>query len=119
MNSPSEALGFYESGDVIPLVAFTDERLPLFPDVPTLKEVGGDFSYFMQRSVVGAPGMSAEAAAYYTQLFRGVYQSADWQKYKSDKSLMGDFMSQLDLADYWDTQRDRHTTILKASGAIK
>jgi len=32
---------------------------------------------------------------------------------------MGDFMSQLDLADYWDTQRDRHTTILKASGAIK
>jgi len=119
VNNPSEALGFYESGDVIPLVAFTDERLPMFPDVPTLKEVGGDFSYFMQRSVVGAPGMSADAAAYYTQLFRSVYQSADWQKYKSDKSLMGDYMSQLDLADYWSTQRDRHTTILKASGAIK
>lgn len=119
VNNPSEALGFYESGDVIPLVAFTDERLPLFPDVPTLKEVGGDFSYFMQRSVVGAPGMSAEAAAYYTTLFRDVYKSEDWQKYKSSKSLMGDFMSQLDLADYWNTQRDRHTTILKASGAIK
>ena len=27
VNNPSEALGFYESGDVIPLVAFTDERL--------------------------------------------------------------------------------------------
>ncbi len=37
VNNPSEALGFYESGVVIPLVAFTDERLPLFPDVPTLK----------------------------------------------------------------------------------
>ncbi|MFT4784334.1 MAG: putative tricarboxylic transport membrane protein, partial [Paracoccaceae bacterium] len=49
VNNPSEALGFYQSGDLIPLVAFTDERLPLFPDVPTLKEVGGDFSYFMQR----------------------------------------------------------------------
>ncbi len=119
VNNPSEALGFFESGDVIPLVAFTDDRLPMFPEVPTLKELGGDFSYFMQRSVVGAPGMSAEAAAYYTQLFRGVYKSADWQKYKSDKSLMGEFMSQLDLADYWDTQRTRHTTILKASGAIK
>ncbi len=119
VNNPSEALGFFESGDVLPLVAFTNERLPLFPDVPTLKEVGGDFSYFMQRSVVGAPGMSAEAAAYYTTLFRDVYKSADWQDYKSKKSLMGDFMSQLDLADYWDTQRDRHTTILKASGAIK
>ena len=65
VNNPSEALGFYESGDMIALVAFTDERLPMFPDVPTLREKGVDFSYFMQRSVVGAPGMSDEAEAYY------------------------------------------------------
>ena len=118
VNNPSEALGFYESGDLIPLVAFTDERLPLFPDVPTLKEAGGDFSYFMQRAVVGAPGMSAEAAAYYTDLFTKVYESEAWQKYKSDKSLMGDFMAGDDLKAYWGTQRDRHQDILKASGAI-
>ena len=119
VNNPSEALGFYESGDMVPLVAFTDERLPMFPDVPTLKEKGGDFSYFMQRAVVGAPGMSDDAAAYYTGLFKKVYDSADWQKYKKDKSLMGDFMAGGDLKAYWGTQRDRHTTILKASGAIK
>ncbi len=119
VNNPSEALGFYESGDVIPLVAFTDERLPLFPDVPTLKETGSDFSYFMQRSVVGAPGMSDDALAYYTGLFTKVYESADWQEYKSKKSLMGDFMAGSDLAGYWDTQRTRHQSILKASGAIK
>jgi tripartite-type tricarboxylate transporter receptor subunit TctC len=57
----------------------------MFPDVPTLKELGGDFSYFMQRAVVGAPGMSDEALAYYTDLFGKVFNSADWQKYKSDK----------------------------------
>jgi tripartite-type tricarboxylate transporter receptor subunit TctC len=119
VNNPSEALGFYESGDVIPLVAFTDARLPMFPDVPTLKEAGGDFSYFMQRAVVGAPGMSDEATAYYTGMFKKVFDSASWQKYKSDKSLMGDFMAGGDLKSYWGTQRDRHTTILKASGAIK
>lgn len=118
VNNPSEALGFYESGDVIPLVAFTDERLPLFPDVPTLREVGGDFSYFMQRSVVGAPGMSAEAQAYYTDLFSKAYQTDQWQKYKADKSLMGDFMAGDDLKAYWMVQRDRHEAILKASGAI-
>ncbi|OED40944.1 hypothetical protein AB833_10620 [Chromatiales bacterium (ex Bugula neritina AB1)] len=119
VNNPSEALGFYESGDVIPLVAFTDERLPMFPDVPTLKETGSDFSYFMQRSVVGAPGMSDDALAYFTDLFTKVYDSADWQEYKSKKSLMGDFMAGSDLASYWDTQRTRHEGILKASGAIK
>jgi len=121
VNNPSEALGFYESGDVVPIVAFTNERLPMFPDTPTLNEVsdGEDFAYFMQRSVVGAPGMSAEAAAYYTQLFRSVYKSDEWQEYKSKKSLMGNFMSQLDLADYWADQIANHETILKASGAIK
>ena len=118
VNNPSEALGFFESGDMVPLVAFTDERLPMFPDVPTLKEAGGDFSYFMQRAVVGAPGMSDDAAAYYTDLFTKVYNSAAWQKYKSDKSLMGDFMAGGDLKSYWDTQRTRHEGILKASGAI-
>ncbi|MBL4600475.1 MAG: tripartite tricarboxylate transporter substrate binding protein [Rhizobiaceae bacterium] len=119
VNNPSEALGFYESGDMIPLVAFTDERLPMFPDVPTLKEKGADFSYFMQRAVVGAPGMSDDAAAFYTDLFKKVYASKDWQDYKSKKSLMGDFMAGDELKSYWTTQRDRHTKILKASGAIK
>jgi tripartite-type tricarboxylate transporter receptor subunit TctC len=119
VNNPSEALGFYESGDMVPLVAFTDERLPMFPDVPTLKEKGADFSYFMQRAVVGAPGMSDEALAYYTDLFTKVYNSADWQKYKSSKSLMGDFMAGQALRDYWTTQRNRHESILRASGAIK
>jgi len=119
VNNPSEALGFYESGDVVPLVAFTDERLPMFKDVPTLKEKGGDFSYFMQRAVVGAPGMSADALAYYNDLFTKVFKSAKWQTYKSKKSLMGDFMAGDDLKSYWMTQRDRHTKILKASGAIK
>ncbi len=119
VNNPSEALGFYESGDVIPLVAFTNERLPMFPDVPTLKEVGGDFAYFMQRAVVGAPGMSAEAAAYYTDLFSKTFKTADWQDYKSKKSLMGEFIAGDELKAYWKTQRERHQAMLKASGAIK
>ncbi|MDA1308025.1 MAG: tripartite tricarboxylate transporter substrate binding protein [Proteobacteria bacterium] len=119
VNNPSEALGFYEAGSVIPLVAFTDERLPMFPDVPTLKEKGGNFSYFMQRAVVGAPGMSKDALAYYTALFTKVYNSKAWQTYKSKKSLMGDFLAGAPLKSYWGVQRERHTKILKASGAIK
>lgn len=121
VNNPSEALGFYESGDVVPIVAFTNERLPMFADTPTLNEVTdkGDFAYFMQRSVVGAPGMSDDAQAYYTNLFSQVFESADWQKYKKDKSLMGEFMSGDDLTEYWDVQIANHKKILKASGAVK
>ena len=119
VNNPSEAIGFWQSGDMVPLVAFTNERLPMFPEVPTLREKGGEFSYFMQRSVVGAPGMSEEARAYYTELFTKVYNSEDWQAYKSKKSLMGDLMSGDHLSDYWRDQRDNHEQILRSSGAIR
>ena len=119
VNNPSEALGFYQSGDMVPLVAFTNERLPMFPEVPTLKEKGADFSYFMQRSVVGAPGMSSEAEAYYAELFTKVYNSTGWQDYKKKKSLMGDLINGDTLSSYWQAQRANHENILRASGAIK
>ena len=119
VNNPSEAIGFWQSGDMIPLVAFTNERLPMFPNVPTLREKGGEFSYFMQRSVVGAPGMSPEAQAYYTELFTRVYNSEDWQAYKNKKSLMGDLMSGEQLTTYWRDQRSNHEKILRSSGAIR
>lgn len=119
VNNPSEALGFYQSGDLIPLVAFTDERLPSFADVPTLKELGGDFAYYMQRAVVGAPGMSADALSYYSGLFEKVFNSVDWQAYKKKQSLEGNFLAGDGLVSYWDTQIKRHRDILKASGAIK
>ncbi len=119
VNNPGEALGFYEAGTVIPLVAFTAERLPLFPNVPTLKEVGGDFEYYMQRAIVGAPGMSDDALKFYTDLFAKVFNTADWQKYKKAKSMRGDFLSGDGLKAYWESQLARHTAMLKASGAIK
>ncbi|MEM7188299.1 MAG: tripartite tricarboxylate transporter substrate binding protein [Pseudomonadota bacterium] len=118
VNNPSEALGFYESGDVLNLTCFTDERLALFPDVPTLKEQGGDFSYFMQRSVVGAPGMSDEALAYYNSLFQQVFETEQWQGYRTKKALLGEKIEGDDLRAYWSVQRDRHEGILRASGAI-
>jgi tripartite-type tricarboxylate transporter receptor subunit TctC len=118
VNNPSEALGFYESGDVIPLAAFTDERLAIFPDVPTLKELGADFAYYMQRSVVGAPGMSEGALAYYNGLFQKVFETEKWQGYRNKRALLGDKIEGADLKAYWDTQRTRHEQILKASGAI-
>ena len=113
VNNPSEALGFFEEGTFVPIVAFTSERLSKFPDTPTLKELDQDFAYFMQRSVVGAPGMSPEAASYYQALFEQVYATPEWQEYVADKSLQGDFLSGDALIDYWQTQYEVHTTLLQ------
>jgi tripartite-type tricarboxylate transporter receptor subunit TctC len=119
VNNPSEQLGFFQAGKTRPLAAFTTERLPLFKDVPTFKELGKDYVYFMQRSVVGAPGMSAEAAAYYQDVFKKVYDSEEWQTYRKKKSLLGAFMTGGDLMSYWKKERAIHKTILTDIGEIK
>ncbi len=118
VNNPSEQEGFYASGDTVPLAAFTPDRLEMFPDAPTFDELGKDFVYFMQRSVVGAPGMSDEAAAYYQALFQKVYDSEDWQTYRKKKSLRGDFLTGQALMDYWMVERDIHKEMLTKMGAL-
>ena len=112
VNNPAEAKGFYEAGDVVPLVAFSDERLPAFPDVPTIKEKGQDFSYYNQRAVVGAPGQSAEAAEYYQNLFKTIYDSEEWQGYMTSESLSPLWMSPDEQKEYWALQVERHKELL-------
>ncbi len=118
VNNPSEQLGFFEAGATKPLAAFTPKRLPMFKDTPTFSELGKDMVYFMQRTVVGAPGMSADAEAYYVDLFTRVFNSAEWQKYRTKKSLQGDLLTGPKLMDYWKEEREIHKNMLIKMGAI-
>jgi tripartite-type tricarboxylate transporter receptor subunit TctC len=112
VNNPAEAKGFFEAGDVVPLIAFSDERLPAFPDVPTVKEHGQDFSYYNQRAVVGAPGQSPEAAEYYQNLFKTIYDTEEWQGYMTSESLSPLWMTPAEQQDYWALQIERHKELL-------
>ena len=114
VNNPAEAKGFYEAGDFVPLLAFSDERLPAYPDVPTIKEKGHDFSYYNQRAVVGAPGMSDDAAAYYQDLFTQIYESEEWQGYLESESLSPLWMNADEQRAYWETQVENHRKLLQS-----
>jgi putative tricarboxylic transport membrane protein len=119
VNNPSEQLGFYKAGKTRAIAAFTPARLPLFADAPTFKEMGKDFVYFMQRTVVGAPGMSKEAATYYRQLFARIYGSDEWQGYMTSKSLQGGYLTGKFLMDYWLREKAVHKVMLQKMGALK
>ncbi len=116
VNNPAEAKGFYEAGDFVPLLAFSDERMEAYPDVPTIRELGHDFSYYNQRAVVGAPGMSDEAAAYYQDLFTQIYESEEWQGYLASESLSPLWMNAEEQTAYWAKQVETHRKLLAALG---
>jgi len=119
VNNPSEQLGFFQAGKTVPIGAFTPKRLPLFKNAPTFKEMGKDFVYFMQRTVVGAPGMSKGAASYYQGLFKKIFNSKEWQGYMKKKSLQGGFLTGDALMSYWLREKAVQKAILMKMGAIK
>jgi len=90
VNNPAEQMEFYRAGNSKPLVQFTGERMEAFPDVPTAKELGVDIEYYMQRSVNGPPGMSAEAVEWYTNLFSELFNSQEWQDFCTSDGLTCD-----------------------------
>ena len=118
VNNPSEQLGFFEAGTTRPIASFTPSRLEVFAEAPTFKELGQDFVYYMQRSVVGAPGMSPEAEAFYRGVFAQVYASDEWQQYMAKKSLYGGFLTGKRLKDYWSQEKAIHEVMLKEIGEI-
>ena len=126
VNNPSEQTEFYGKGLTKPLVAFTPQRLAAYPKSPALRETGMDFHYFMQRSVVGAPGMAKPAEAYYQNLFKRFFAGPAWQDYRKKNSLSGEFLSGDALRQYWLAEREKHArwkmaleVMLMKSGAGK
>ena len=119
VNNPSEQMKYFGQGLTKPIAVFTPRRLPMFKRTPTLRETGMDFHYFMQRSVVGAPGMSPNAIAYYQALFRKVFQSEEWQNYRQKNSLQGEFLTGDGLRKYWLRQREKHARWQMAIDILK
>ena len=115
VNNPSEALGFYQAGKLRPIAAFTPDRIAVFPDTPTMTELGHELVYSMHRSFVAPKGMDPAAVAYYVEMFEGLNANDEWQTYTSEKALNADFLTGDDLQAYFLEEREKHSALLSAS----
>ena len=69
------------------------------------------------RGVVGAPGMPADAVAYYEDLFLKVSQTPAWQKFLADSQLDGEFVKAAELKAFLAKFENELRDILKEAGA--
>lgn len=118
VNNPSEQDKYYRQGKSRPIAAFTPERLDQYPDVPTFAELGRDMTYFMQRSIVGPPGLSPDVITFYQETFQAVYESKEWQDYMNTNSLRGKFATGDALMNYWISGKEAHRKILAETKAV-
>jgi tripartite-type tricarboxylate transporter receptor subunit TctC len=114
VNNPSEAMGFYKADKVRPIATFTTDRLEVFPDTPTMTELGHPLEYSMQRSFVGPQDMDPAAVAYYTKIFEQLNALPEWQQYTVDEALEADFLTGDELQAYFLRERDKHAELLKS-----
>ena len=105
VNNPSEGLPFYQgtSKKLRPLCAFTPEspKTGVYTGLATCASQGIPIDdYFIMRAIVAAPGLTAAQQAFWVDVFKKVYDSAEWKKFMDDNALNPDFRSGVDFRQF-------------------
>jgi hypothetical protein len=98
-------------------MAFSDERLPNFPDVPTSRR-RATTSPITTSGPWSARRACRRGAAYYTDLFKKIYDTEEWQGYLKSESLRRCPKAPDEQRAYWKVQVDNHTALLKAARRV-
>jgi putative tricarboxylic transport membrane protein len=115
---PSEAGEQVRAGKLRMIAQVNERRLPGFPDVPTIKEAGYNIPNLPQmRGVVGAPGMPADAIAFYEDMFLKASKTPAWQRFLSESQLDGEFVKAAELTPFLNKFEGELREILKEAGA--
>jgi len=120
--NPSECIGQIQSGDVKPIAAFSDKRLDgAFKDVRTMAEIGyKDVVVQEVRALSGAPGMSADAIAFYDTMIKKVTETEKWKKDYIEKNYLTPvYMTAAEAKAFWAKEIVKYSTIFKEVGVIK
>lgn len=86
--SMAEAAALLESDKLKALAVMTPERLPRFPDTPTLKEAAGsDWTYSVLHGIAGPKGLPDDIAAKLTAALGKVIQSDEFGKAMDSRGI--------------------------------
>jgi putative tricarboxylic transport membrane protein len=114
---PAEAGEHIRAGNMRVLAQVSDKRLPVFPNVPTLKEAGIDVTPVPQvRGVVAPPGIPRENVAYWEGVFKKLTQTAGWKKFLDDNQFEDGYQTSGELAKFYDEFSGQMRVVLQEAG---
>lgn len=119
--NPNECDGQVKAGQVIPIAAYSKERIAgLFKDVPTFVELGyKDIQLTEVRAIAGPPDMPAEAIKYYEDLLKKITDSDEWKKNYIEKSyLTPAYMNAADTKKFFNEESIKYEQMFKEVGVI-
>lgn len=93
----SEAKTGLENGQLIAIAALADERLPDYPDVPTLKEHGVDVKIASLRGIAVPRGTPAERVSVLHDAFKKAMEDPEYNEKMAKVGLQTHYMSGEDM----------------------
>lgn len=115
-----ETRALKEAGKVKVLAVMADERLPAFPDVPTLKEAGGPgWKTAAWRTVAGPKGLPDAVQAKLGATIEKVYKSTEFQEFMAGRGFGLTWADAAGLAKHYEEADASFGTVLKAVGLAK
>ncbi len=113
---PQEAGEHIRAGNLRGVAQISEQRLPPFPNVPTLKEAGFDVHVPQVRGIIAPPGIPREVIGYWEGVFAKLVQTATWKKYLEDNLFVDGFQRSAELNKFIDEYSETTRGILKEGG---
>ena len=87
-SSLAEGRALIEAGKVLPLANMGNERLGLFPDVPTLKEAtGSDWTVYVWRTISGPKGVPQEVMDVLVPAIKRAYENPKYKEFMDGRGF--------------------------------
>ena len=118
LGNPNELAGYVESGKLVPLAVFTDERVAGLKNVPTMKEVGYNVVSHSARGIVAPAGIAKHEEQFLIEMMRKVTLSKGWAEYAGKNMMTVKFLGGADYAKYLADERAKLTESLKSIGKL-
>lgn len=101
------------------LATFNPERLPNFPDIPTVRESGFDVSVEKFRGLAAPKGLPEDIALIWDQAAQATLADPDYRKAYETESLVANFMDHKAYPAFMTAFAEKTTAFLKSSGVIQ
>lgn len=95
------------------------ERLPLMPDLPTLKELGVDMTYSLDRGVVAPKGTPKEAIDYWAGVFKTAAEDPAFVEALATKGTAVTYRNAADYSAWFKNEYDAHEKVAVKIGMFK
>jgi putative tricarboxylic transport membrane protein len=116
VNNPSEGLPFYQSNPkkMRPLCAFMPDspKTGIYSGLVTCPKQGIAIDdYFIMRAIVAAPGLTPAQQGFWVDVFKKVYDSAEWKAFMDTNVLQPDFRSGAEFRQFLSQYQQVHQDI--------